>query len=178
VSNGGKRGWAERRQARVWAMQALCQLDVQGEAFLAGLDRFVADAGAGGLADRGLGAADDLLDADATARAGTHARELARATWANRERYDQVLKATVTHWEPERLGLVDRALLRLALHEMLSGGDVPPKVAIDEAIELAKLYGSADSARFVNGVLDAVHRAAPVAPSAALEGTQTAATPP
>jgi N utilization substance protein B len=63
----------------------------------------------------------------------------------------------VDHYAPERIDPVDRAVLRLATHEILNAG-TPHKVAINEAIELAKRFGTSDSGRFVNGVLDRIAR--------------------
>ncbi len=74
------------------------------------------------------------------------------------EEIDRVLANAVANWRVERLDAIDRTILRIGIAELLYGEDVPPKVAIHEAIRLASRYGSADSAGFVNGVLDAVHR--------------------
>lgn len=71
---------------------------------------------------------------------------------------DQDLQAVTTNWRLERLGAIDRSVLRLAAAE-LSAGDTPPRVVLQEAVKLAERYGGVDSARFVNGVLDALaHR--------------------
>lgn len=75
----------------------------------------------------------------------------------NRGQADGILSRHAHHWEFSRLAMVDRNILRLAVHEMLSG-QAPPKVAITEAIKLAKEFSSAESPRFINGVLDAVVR--------------------
>jgi N utilization substance protein B len=69
---------------------------------------------------------------------------------------DNTLKKHLQNWEIERLAIVDKNILRLGVAEIKHFPETPAKVAIDEAIELAKKYGSADSGRFVNGVLDAV----------------------
>lgn len=75
----------------------------------------------------------------------------------NRENIDQILAGLLENWTLDRLAIVDRNLLRLAAYELLHlRDDVPPKVAIDEAIEIAKLYGDENSSRFVNGVLSKV----------------------
>ncbi len=71
---------------------------------------------------------------------------------------DATISAVSEHWRIERMAVTDRNILRLAVAEMLFSGDVPPRVAIDEAIELAKKYGDESSGRFVNGILDAVAR--------------------
>ncbi len=71
---------------------------------------------------------------------------------------DAAISAVSTHWRIERMAVTDKNILRLAVAEMLFSSDVPPRVAIDEAIELAKKYGDESSGRFVNGILDAVAR--------------------
>jgi N utilization substance protein B len=73
---------------------------------------------------------------------------------SERERLDQHLEKASEHWKLSRFTYVDKNILRIGAYEMLFSPDVPPKVAIDEAIELAKAYGDQDSGRFVNGVLD------------------------
>ena len=82
---------------------------------------------------------------------------LVDAALARKESIDAMLANVVDHYSPERIDPVDRAILRLATHEILHG-DTPPKVAVNEAIELAKRFGTSDSGRFVNGVLDRVLR--------------------
>src|SRR5439155_2834916 len=123
----------------------------QGDAFLPQIDRFLVDA---------IDSPDIIAIPSATDRdvLRTRATRLARETWQNTSRYDEILKEKVANWQPERLALTDHAILRMALHEMLDDDSVPPKTAIDEAIELAKTFGGVDSPRFVNGVLDAVYR--------------------
>ncbi len=78
----------------------------------------------------------------------------------NLEEIDSVIKRTAPHWPIEKLSKVDKAILRLGLFELLFGDrkSVPPKVAINEAIELAKRFGGESSGRFVNGVLGAVFK--------------------
>jgi len=75
------------------------------------------------------------------------------AVLANKEQIDSRLAQVVENFAPERIDPVDRAILRLAIYEITSAG-IPPKVAINEAIELAKRFGTTDSSRFVNGILD------------------------
>jgi N utilization substance protein B len=87
------------------------------------------------------------------------ADELVDAVLAAKESIDRSLAEVVDHYAPERIDPVDRAVLRLATHEILHAG-TPAKVAINEAIELAKRFGTSDSGRFVNGVLDRIaHKA-------------------
>jgi transcription antitermination factor NusB len=69
---------------------------------------------------------------------------------------DGYIKSSCDHWRLDRITYVDINILRLGIYEMLFSEDVPPKVAIDEAIELGKKYGGEDSREFINGVLDRI----------------------
>lgn len=71
---------------------------------------------------------------------------------------DSLLRDKTVGWRLERLALLDRNILRLGVFEILFRDDVPPEVAIDEAVELAKTYGTEPAPRFVNGILDRVWR--------------------
>jgi N utilization substance protein B len=88
----------------------------------------------------------------------TFLRQLVNTALKNLKEIDLILSKTLKHWSLERLTNVDRAILRLGSTELLYFKETPPKVAIDEAIELAKKYGTENSAGFVNGVLDAVYK--------------------
>ena len=97
---------------------------------------------------------DDLAIApDERAFAG----RIVRTIIAEGKTIDDALRDVTTNWRLERLGAVERAVLRIAAAELIRG-DPPPRVAIQEAVRLAERYGSAQSARFVNGVLDALAR--------------------
>ena len=85
--------------------------------------------------------------------------ELVDAILARKEAIDETLAAVVDNFAPERIDPVDRAILRLGTYELLHA-DTPPKVAMNEAIELAKRFGTTDSRRFVNGILDKIARQA------------------
>jgi N utilization substance protein B len=85
------------------------------------------------------------------------ASRLVRVVIADSTKIDRELEAVTTNWRLERLGAIDRAVLRLAAAE-LSAGETPPKVVIQEAVRLAERYGSVQSARFVNGIVDALAR--------------------
>jgi transcription antitermination protein NusB len=89
------------------------------------------------------------------------ADDLVDAILANKERIDEVLAQVVENFAPERIDPVDRAILRLGAYELLHAA-TPQKVVINEAIELAKRFGTTDSGRFVNGVLDRVAKQAAV----------------
>jgi len=96
-----------------------------------------------------------IRDASTDISLRTRALELAGAAWEHRQIADTWIERLAPQWPPRRQPVVDRNLIRLALWE-LTGTTTPPKVAIDEAIELAKEYSTEQSPSFINGVLDAV----------------------
>ena len=71
---------------------------------------------------------------------------------------DPLIASHADNWEPKRMAVIDRNILRLGVFELLHQEDVPPKVCINEAIELAKRFGDAESGKFINGILDTVHK--------------------
>ena len=91
------------------------------------------------------------------------ARALIHGIDANREAIDGAIVTASTNWRLDQMAAVERACLRLATYELLFTPEVPPKVAINEAIELAKTFGGDESGRFVNGVLGRVVRQVPAA---------------
>lgn len=76
----------------------------------------------------------------------------------NKASIDLLISKYATNWEIQRMAIIDRNILRLAAFELLYSKDIPPKVSINEAIELAKKYGGTDSGKFVNGVLDKINK--------------------
>jgi len=94
------------------------------------------------------------------AETARYARSLLEITLAHREELDRLIEAALEHWDLERVSLVDRNILRLALAELIYMPEVPVRVVIDEAIEVARKYSSADAGQFVNGVLDRLAREA------------------
>ena len=127
---------SDRRQGRILAMQALCQWDVQRDASAEALD-----------------AVEESMEG--SRRGAAYARTLVERFWAMRKGVDRRLTAASTEWSLSRISPVERNAMRVATVEMM-GDVVPPKVAINEAIEIVRAYGGADSPKFVNGVLDAV----------------------
>lgn len=126
-----------RRRARIACVQALYRADVVGDP-LAGVREEVA--GDTGLPDEARDYAGRLL-------------------WLVEERgeeIDRVISAALTRWDLRRLAVMDRSVLRMATAEILFAPEVPARVILDEAIEVAKRYGSNESGRFVNGVLDRI----------------------
>jgi N utilization substance protein B len=83
-----------------------------------------------------------------------YARSLFSKTLENKEHIDAIIRSALQNWEMERVSLVDRNILRFALCEILFFPDVPPKVIVNEAIEIAHKYSSEEAGRFVNGILD------------------------
>jgi transcription antitermination protein NusB len=86
----------------------------------------------------------------------TFAEELVTGTLAHREAIDALITRHTDHWHFTRIALVDRNILRIATYELLFRKEIPERVILNEAIEIAKEYGSADSSRFVNGILDQI----------------------
>ena len=87
-----------------------------------------------------------------------YARRLVEGATAHLEELDGMIREQAENWRLERMSAVDRNVLRLAVYELLYESDVPKLVVLDEAIELAKRFGSEQSGRFVNGLLDGLLR--------------------
>ena len=126
-----------RTRARELAMQGLYQLEVQGPDLLERLGQFFSEA-----------ESDEFV------------RDLAlswtRGAWENLAQCDELITASAIKWQLKRLSAVDKGILRLAVYQLKFCPDIPPKVVINEAIELAKKFSTEKSSAFVNGVLDAV----------------------
>jgi N utilization substance protein B len=86
------------------------------------------------------------------------ASDLLRRTIRNRETLDLDIQSVAKNWDLNRMALIDRLVLRLALSELLYFEEIPPKVTLNEAIDLAKKYSTEGSGQFVNGILDAVYK--------------------
>ena len=104
--------------------------------------------------------AEILLRKNPSEEAETYLRRLIDAEQGHQQEVDAVLRKHLRRWRLERLTVLDRAILRLAAAEILYFDDVPPKVSINEAVEIAKKYGDDEAGKFVNGVLDGVFREA------------------
>lgn len=108
----------------------------------------------------------DPTDADMDENAETReeklygfAWELVEGVWSNVKNLDSVIERFSQNWRVDRLGKIELTLLRLAVFEMLYRADVPPKVAINEALELSTRFGDAKAKSFINGILDAAIKA-------------------
>lgn len=139
----------ERSRARVLALQALCLFDAVGEQFRSELDAFLNDRA--NYVDLGW-------HRRPRTKVLTLARRLAASAWEQHGRCDQLLNEQVADWTVDRMQPVDRNILRLGLYELLDCPATPHQVVINEAIELARFFGGAESPAFVNGVLDGIRR--------------------
>jgi transcription antitermination factor NusB len=126
-----------RTRARELAMQGLYQLDVQGTELLEFLGEFFVE-----------NESDNFIRKLAS--------DWTKGTWENLAQCDELITASAIKWQLPRLSIVDKSILRLAVYQLKFCPDIPPRVVINEAIELAKKFSTDKSGSFVNGVLDAV----------------------
>ena len=139
---------ASRRRARDYALQALYQADLASTTAKIALDGLWAGILDG--ADESLGA--HQPEADEV----TFATTLAEGVDAKREALDARIQASSTNWRVARVSVVDRNILRLGVAELLLDDNLPRRVTLNEAVELAKRFGAEGSAGFVNGILDRI----------------------
>jgi len=130
----------KRRKAREAALQALYQADVtwQGK----GTERSALLTRAGPLGEE--------MDA--------FTAELVDGTLTHKEEIDREIGRCSEHWTLDRMGVVDRNILRFAAYELMFRNDIPASVTINEAVEIAKKFGSEESAMFINGILDRIRK--------------------
>jgi N utilization substance protein B len=127
----------ERRKARGLALQALYEIDSAGH-------------------DAGEAVQTLLAESHLSIDNASFVTELVNGVIYNRTKIDEYIKRFASAWPLDQMALVDRNILRLAIYELLIDSKVPVKVAINEAVELAKAFGSDSSPRFINGVLSSV----------------------
>lgn len=135
----------KRRLAREIAVQSLYQIDMNDVSPEAAIETVLEEARSDNEAELAVG--------DGALVGTPYLTDLVQGTTRHKERIDETLGVYLTGWKVDRLSKVDRQILRLAAYEMLFGTEVPPKVVVNEAIELAKRFGSDESGKFVNGVL-------------------------
>ena len=123
-----------RRQARIVALQALYEID--------SVDHPI-----------GIVIEQRIREVDMPEEGQPFVRSLVQGVIKNREQLDVLIGRYAPEWPVDQMSIIDRNVLRIALFEFLIDGGTPPKVAINEAVELAKAFGSDSSPRFVNGVL-------------------------
>lgn len=128
-----------RRETREWIMQFLFQLDFNPEPVDIALKDF-------------------WEGKEPRERERTYAEEIIKGVVQHKDELDDRLSQYAKRWDSERMGAVDRTVMRVALFEMLYREDVPPVVSINEAVHFAKDFSSFQSGRFVNGVLDRIRK--------------------
>jgi transcription antitermination factor NusB len=126
-----------RTKAREAAVQFLYLLDLRGDDAMDGLDEFLRH---------------ECKDTETR----TFAERLIRGTREHRDETDKLLRTVTRNWDLKRMATVDRNVLRMAAYELLHCSDIPPKVAINEAIEIGKKFSTANSGGFINGILDRI----------------------
>jgi N utilization substance protein B len=134
-----------RRRSRQRALQILFLWDTRGQPV-----------------DEAIGAYYDTLYSEEQPARDPFVADLVRGTVAHAARIDEQISKHAQHWRMERMPIVDRNILRLAVFEMIHSG-TPAAIAIDEALELARKFSGEESVQFVNGVLDAIRREDPAA---------------
>jgi len=139
----------KRRTAREMALQMLFQLE-QGRSDVGDVLKSYEPADVSG---EGEGIGVELEPGDLRSARG-YAESIVAGVVATRGEIDELIRSQATNWRLERMPVVDRTVLRIAVYELLKETDVPQVVIVNEAIELAKRYGSEQSGAFVNGVLD------------------------
>lgn len=137
----------KRSRAREHALRILYQLDVARDSTEEGLASY-------------------LTNHRVAKASQPYVVRLVRGVLAHREHLDALISRTALNWRLSRIAVVDRNILRLGLYELVVEHDVPPTVVINEAVELAKRYGTPESGKFVNGILDKIHKAEVAQPSA------------
>jgi N utilization substance protein B len=128
-----------RRKSRESALQVLYQLNIAKQDAATALTRFQAHF-------LSHGEADDLL------------KRLVLGVLEHFQELDRLIEQYSEHWRLDRIDVIDRNILRLALFELIYCEEIPPKVTINEAIDLGKRFGSEDSGSFINGILDRVQK--------------------
>ena len=132
-----------RRKAREAAMQFLFQIDIQREEKVekSQIDHF-------------------LDEQNLSNEAWSFAYSLIWGTVAKKKEIDEFLRNSARNWSLDRMAVVDRNILRFAIYELLYKDDIPSKVTINEAVEMAKKFSTLDSGGFINGILDRIAKGA------------------
>ncbi len=130
----------KRTKSREYALQMLYQMDIRQAGKAQILEGF-------------------WQEHEVTPDVKTFANQLFSGTVDHLPAIDPLITSHADNWNLQRMAVIDRNILRLGVFELLHLNDVPPKVCINEAIELAKRFGDTESGKFINGILDAVHKA-------------------
>jgi len=141
---------SSRRRSRQYALQALYQSDLSGAPVTGSLQALWS----GLLEGEGLSDEARVPDSDEV----EFAQRIAVGVEQKRAPIDDLIESCSTNWRLARMPVVDRNILRMAAFELMECSDIPATVSINEAVELAKRYGTADSRAFVNGIVDRMAR--------------------
>ncbi|MCX5711826.1 MAG: transcription antitermination factor NusB [Candidatus Omnitrophica bacterium] len=130
----------KRTKSREFALQVLYRMDVTSDPSGESLDNFWLS----------------LVDEEPEVQVKEFTTQLVKGVEENRKVIDEKLSLYAANWQLERMAVVDRNILRMATYEILMCPEIPPKVSINEAIELAKKFSDVESSKFVNGILDKI----------------------
>lgn len=141
----------KRTRSREFALQLLYEIDIANVQPDEVIEDFWED-----RADLALSSSEkDILEQDKQEpEVRAYTEMLVRGTCERMKALDEIIEKFAENWKIDRMACVDRNILRLAAYEILYVDEIPLKVAINEAVELAKRYGESDSSKFVNGILD------------------------
>lgn len=128
-----------RTRAREYALQMLYQVDVSHGQWQEMMEQFLAQSS---------------VPEDVKA----FSKQLVEGTLTRLEEIDRLITSHADNWQLNRMAVVDRNILRMGTYELLYVEDVPPKVSLNESVELAKRFGDEESGKFVNGILDTIHK--------------------
>jgi len=134
----------KRTRARELALQVLYQVDIRREDSKALLEDFW---------QQKISSNEEL-----TVSIKEFATSLVEGALKNLDSIDKVISSYAENWQLERMAVIDRNIMRMATFELLYVDDIPPKVSINEAVDLAKKYGDTESGKFVNGILDKISK--------------------
>ncbi len=129
----------KRTQARVFALQVLYQVDITQDNYTDCLNNFWLN-----------------LDEPIEQEVKDFTGELVKGVIANLDAIDKKIAEYAANWQIQRMAVIDRNILRLSGYELIFRQDIPPKVSINEAVELAKKYSGPQAGKFVNGILDKI----------------------
>ncbi|MFC1630975.1 transcription antitermination factor NusB [Candidatus Omnitrophota bacterium] len=129
----------KRTKARELTLKFLYQIDITKEELSIAVDQF-------------------WQEQSASTQIKEFAQQLIQGTLKHLAKIDNTVTAYAENWQLKRMAVIDRNILRLATFELLFLEDIPPKVTINEAVELAKRYGDVESGKFVNGILDKINK--------------------
>lgn len=138
---------SNRHLCRIIALQSLYEYDFRNSLDLEDLDTNIEE-----ILTRNIGIYKDVVEES------DFIRDLAEGTLKNEEKIDNMIIPAAPEWPIDQIAKMDKAILRMSIYELLIKKDVPPKVAINEAVELAKEFGGDNSSKFVNGVLGTIFR--------------------